>query len=124
MVFDKNKKICVIGVSHKEDKFGYRIFSDLLKAGYRAEGVNPTDGMIAGKKIYRSLKELPEKPDLLITVVPHQVTERVIEEANELGINEIWMQPGSESELAIRKAQEYKMSLVYDSCFMKEAGIW
>jgi predicted CoA-binding protein len=121
---DKEKKICVVGVSHKEDKFGYRIFADLIKAGFTVEGVNPADGEICGKKLYRTLGELPEKPDLVITVVPHQVTERIVDQAHSLGIREIWMQPGSESELAINKAEGYGISVIHHACFMREKGIW
>jgi hypothetical protein len=124
MAKDKDKNICVVGVSHKEDKFGYRIFVDLIKAGFKVEGINPTGGEICGKKLYRNLGELPGKPDLVITVVPHQVTERIVEEIHGLGIKEIWMQPGSESELAIRKAENYAISVVHHSCFMREKGIW
>ncbi len=121
---DKDKKICVAGVSHKEDKFGYRIFADLVKAGYDVYGINPAEGVIAGRKIYRGLSDLPEKPDLIITVVNHRVTERIVEEAHGLGIKEIWMQPGSESELAICKAEKYGMSVTHHACFMKEKKIW
>jgi len=121
---DKGKKICVVGVSHKEDKFGYRIFADLIKAGFTVAGVNPAGGEICGKKLYRTLGELPEKPDLVITVVPHQVTERIVDQAHSLGIREIWMQPGSESELAINKADDYGISVIHHACFMREKGIW
>ena len=124
MFGDKDKKICVVGVSHKEDKFGYRIFVDLVKAGFKVEGTNPTDGEVCGKKLYRTLGELPEKPDLVITIVPHQVTERIVDEAHNLGIKEIWMQPGSESELAISKAEKYGISVIHHACFMREKGIW
>jgi len=64
------------------------------------------------------------KIDLVITVVPARVTERVVDECKELGIKEIWMQPGSESNAAIDKAKEYGISVVSNACFMVEEGIW
>lgn len=120
----KKKTIVVIGVSHKEDKFGFKIFRDLLKNGFNVMGINPTDGEILGEKIYRNLKEINKAIDLVITVVPSSVTERIVDECKELGIKEIWMQPGSESDLAIRKAEEYGISVVSNACFMVEEGIW
>jgi len=120
----KKKIIVVVGVSHKEDKFGFRIFSDLLKNGFNVLGVNPTDGEIAGIKIYRNLKEINTKIDLVITVVPASVTERIVDECKELGIKKIWMQPGSESDLAIEKAKKSGISVVMNACFMVEEGIW
>lgn len=119
-----NKKIAVIGVSGKTEKFGYRIFKDLIAAGYIVSGVNPADGEVLGRRIYRSLREVEGPPDLVITVVPPQVTERVVEECRELGIREIWMQPGSESQKAVDKAKEYGITATYNTCFMVAMGIW
>lgn len=120
----KEKRIAVVGVLHKEEKISFRIFKDLLGAGLTVEGINPSNGSIAGREINRSLKELSIVPDLVITVVPLRVTERIVEECNELGVKEIWMQSGSESEVAIKKAKEYGISVVYNSCFMVKNGIW
>lgn len=120
----KSKKIAVIGVSHQETKFGYKIFKDLVNNGFKVYGVNPKNGEILGRKIYRKLKELEVVPDLVITVVPPKVTEEIVEECKELGVKEIWMQPGSESPAAIEKAERYGISVIYNACFMIQTGIW
>ena len=120
----KEKLIAVVGVSHKEDKFGYRIFKSLLDQGFRVEGVNPTDGEIAGKKIFRSLLDIPGQVDMVITVVNPSVTEQVVEQCRQLKIPEIWMQPGSESEKAINQAESYVIAVIHDACFMVEHGVW
>jgi len=121
---EKGKRIAVVGVSNNPDKWGYRIFRDLLNAGYPVEGINPSNGEILGKIIYRNLKMVSPVPEMVITVVPHPVTERVVEECNQLGIKEIWMQPGSESALAIEKAQSYGIKTTANACFMVKKGIW
>jgi uncharacterized protein len=120
----KDKRIVVVGVSHKEDKFGYRIFKGLLDKGFKVEGVNPTDGEIAGKKIFRSLADVPGQIDMVITVVNASVTEQVVEQCRQLNIPEIWMQPGSESEKAINQAEKYGIAVIHDACFMVEQGVW
>ena len=120
----KKKIIAVVGVSHNENRFGFKIFRDLVKNGFSVLGINPTDGEIAGRKIYRSLKEINTKIDLVITVVPARVTERIVDECKELGIKEIWMQPGSESNTAIEKAKNYGIEVTSNACFMVEKGIW
>ncbi|MFH1201628.1 MAG: CoA-binding protein [Candidatus Omnitrophota bacterium] len=118
------KVIAVVGVSERTEKFGYRIFRDLAENGYHVWAVNPNNGEILGRKIYKSLSELPEVPDLVITVVTSKVTEAIVEECKELGIKEIWMQPGSESRLAIDNAKKYGINVVYNACFMVKEGIW
>jgi len=119
----KHKKIAVIGVSAKEEKFGFRIFHDLLGIGLDVVGINPAGGEVLGKKIYRSLGEIKPAPDVVITVVPSQVTERVVGECKEFGVKELWMQPGSESDTAIQKAKDLKLNF-YAACFMAQSGIW
>lgn len=120
----KEKNIALVGVSSKEEKFGFKIFRDLLKHGFKVQGINPSGKEVLGKKIYRSLKELELKPDLVITVVPKEITERIVEECHTLGIKEIWMQPGSESEIAIQKAKSYGINVIYNRCFMLENKLW
>jgi hypothetical protein len=120
----KEKLIAVIGVSNREDKFGFKIFRDLLQAGYNVVGTHPLGTEVLGKKIYRSLREIEKVPDLVITVVPSSVTEKIIEECKELGIPEVWMQPGSDSEAAVAQARKYRIQLTYNECFMVHEGIW
>jgi predicted CoA-binding protein len=120
----QEKEIVVIGVSEREEKYGYKIFRDLIKHRFNVKGINPRNGTILGQKIYKTLGDLERVPDLVITVVPHQVTERIVQECKEMGIREIWMQPGSESEAAIKKAKDYGITVTHDDCFMVHYGIW
>lgn len=120
----KEKEIAVVGVSERTEKFGYKIFRDLLANGYKVSGVNPKGGEVLGKTVYKNLKELPVVADLVITVVPSIVTENVVETCRELGIPEIWMQPGSESEKAIENAKKYGMDVTSNACFMVKQGLW
>lgn len=120
----KEKLIVVAGVSNKEEKYGFKIFKGLIEAGFNVCGMNPVDGEVLGRKIYRNLKELKAVPDLVITVVPPVVTERIVEDCSQIGIKEVWMQPGSESTAAIEKAKAYGMTVTSDACFMVRNGIW
>ena len=116
-------KIAVIGVSDDASKYGNRIFRELLNSGYLVSGVNPKGGFILGRHIYKNLEDLEPRPDLVITVVPPAVTEKIVEQCNKLGIKNIWMQPGSESPKAEKKALEYGIRAV-TACFMVKEGLW
>lgn len=120
----RNKKIAIVGVSDNTEKFGYKIFSDLIKSNYEVYGINPRGGMVLERKIYKSLSELEIKPDIVITVVPPQITEKVVDECIQLGIKELWMQPGSESQEAIKKATESGLKTTANACIMVKSGIW
>jgi len=120
----KEKKIVVVGVSHNEEKFGHKIFRDLLKNDLDVKAVGRRGGSIFGEKIYSNLKEINEKIDIVITVVPPAVTEQIVQECIELGIKEIWMQPGSESQIAIETAENRGIKVIFNSCIMVQSGIW
>jgi predicted CoA-binding protein len=121
---DENKLIAVVGVSENLDKFGYRIFNDLLKAGFKVSAVGIKGGNVEGKSIYKSLKELPSKPDIIVTVVPPASTDKTVDDAIELGIKEVWMQPGSVSEKASKKARSAGIKVTDRGCFMVAHGVW
>ena len=57
-------------------------------------------------------------------VVPPPVTEKVVQEAHELGLDRIWMQPGAESETAIQYCQDHTMQVIYDACAMVHKRQW
>lgn len=118
------KRIAVAGVSSDENKYGHRVFRDLIDAGYDVAGINPNDGKILGKKIYKSLTEMEYVPDVVITVVQPAVTEKIVAEAAAKGVKTIWMQPGSESQPAIDLARKHGIAVTYNACIMIANGIW
>lgn len=124
MQFDKSKLIAVIGASADEAKYGHKIFRDLLKADYKVVPINPKGGKILGQKVFETLSAMEKLPDLVITVVPPEITIKIIEQCHELGIKAIWMQPGSGSEEAVNLAEKYNMQVVSNACFMRAEKIW
>lgn len=123
----KNKIIAIVGVSNNEEKYGFKIFKDLVKNNYNVYGVNPKGGEILNRKIYKNLKELKEEVkniDIVMMVVPPEISEKIVDVCNELNVKEIWFQPGSESEKAIEKAKNYRIKVTANACFMVENRIW
>lgn len=114
----------VVGVSQDPRKFGHRVFVTLLDSGYRVMGVNPKGGQVAGQPLYASLADLPEIPEVVATVVPPAATEQVTAVCAELGIEHIWMQPGSESAAAIAAARANGMTVVAHDCAMVRRKQW
>jgi predicted CoA-binding protein len=117
---DKRNVFAVVGASRDPQKYGHQVYRDLKDAGYKVYPVNPNAQEVLGDKCYPSLKELPEKPDVVVTVVPPQVTDQIVKACKELGIRKVWMQPGSESEDAVRYCKENDLEVVYNVCIMVE----
>lgn len=120
-----NKRVwAIVGASHDPAKFGNKIVRDLHNAGYTVYPVNPKGGEIEGVKVYPSLADLPEEPDVVDIVVPPAVTEKVVRQVKALGLPRVWMQPGSESEDAIRFCEEHGIAVVHDACAMINKRTW
>jgi len=117
---DSKNVFAVIGVSRDPEKYGHKVYKDLKKAGYTVYPINPKAESIDGDKCYNSLRELPERPDVVDIVVPPKITERIIKECKELGIKRVWMQPGSESEEAISFCKENDIEVIHSVCVMVE----
>lgn len=117
---DGNNLIAVIGVSLDRDKWGWKIYKELKSAGFNVYAVNPKYATVDKDTCYPDLKSLPKTPDVVITVVPPEVTEQIMVQCIELNIKKVWMQPGSESEKAITFCKDEGIELVHDACFIVE----
>ena len=116
--FMSKNKFAVIGATGDKNKNGYRIFMNLKNRGYEVFPVNPKLKELEGVTCYGKVSDIPEKVDVVDFVVPPPVTENILKECKELGLNRIWLQPGSESQAAIKYCNENNMKVVHDLCVM------
>ena len=117
---DKKNIIAVVGVSSNPQKYGNRVFFNLLENGYKVYAVHNDGGTIDRYTRYPNLKSLPEKPDVANIVVPPDITEKIVKECKELGIKKVWMQPGSESQKAIDYCSKNNIKILHGICIMVE----
>ena len=117
--FIAQKRFAVVGATSNTRKYGYKIFENLRRRGYEVYPVNPRIKELEGITCYPSLADIPVKINVVDFVVPPEVTETVLEECKRLGLNRIWLQPGSESEAAIAFCHENGMKVVHSICVMR-----
>jgi len=107
------KKVwAVVGANDDPEKFGSRIYKKLKSRGYDVYPVNPNYSDIEGDKCYKDLSSLPEKPDVIDMVVNPRHGKGVIEEAAELGIRNIWLQPGTYNDELMELVKEKGLTAV------------
>ncbi len=116
--FIAQKKFAVVGATDNPEKYGHQVLVNLKNRDYEVYPVNPRLETIEGMKCYATLSELPVKVDVVDFVVPPAATESILDECLKLGLNRIWLQPGSESEAAIRFCQENNLKVVHSVCVM------
>lgn len=85
----------IVGATDTPGKYGGRIYRDLKRKGYPVFAVNPRAETVDGDPAYSSLTALPEVPTMAVMVVPAPVGVKVIDDAAEAGIENIWVQPGA-----------------------------
>ena len=102
----------VVGASRDRSKYGNKVLRAYLQAGREAYPVNPSATEVEGLKAHPDLASLPQALHGISIITQPEVTEQVIEEAARLGIENVWMQPGAESEAAVSRAEEKGMNVI------------
>lgn len=114
--------IAVVGLSDNPERPSYQVASVLQRHGYRIIPVNPTkEGEILGEPVYKSLKDVPERIDVVdVFRSPEHVME-VVDEAIEMGYQPVlWLQQGVVNEEAAQKAADAGLPVVMDRCLWQE----
>ena len=116
----KNKKNwAVVGATNKKTRFGYKIYKKLIDNDYNVYAVNPNLEKIDNDKCYSKLEEIEGEIDVVDFVVNPKIGIHIIETVNELGIEYIWLQPGTRSR-AIRKYAEENDIKYVEGCIYAE----
>jgi uncharacterized protein len=116
--FLSQRTLAIVGVSRAGNKFGNSAYKELIEKGYTVYIVHPSGEVIDGAQSYKSLGELPEQVGGVVVVVPPEQAEKVVQEAHDLGIRRIWLQPGAEATQIIEYGDRNGMSVVSGVCIL------
>jgi acyl-CoA synthetase (NDP forming) len=87
------RTIAIAGVSEKANKFnfGLKYLEGLTEFGFKGKiyPMNPTGGEINGMTIYKSVKDIPDKVDFIISAIPAPYTPKLVDDAAEKGVRAI-----------------------------------
>jgi uncharacterized protein len=107
------QSVAVVGASRTRHKFGNKALRAYLDRGYRVFPINPHGGEIEGCKAYRSLADLPvESVDLVSMYVHPEIGVELLDAIAKLKPRELWLNPGSESDEIIARAEELDLPIV------------
>ncbi len=115
--------IAVVGATDTPGKYGGIIYRDLKSKGYRVVGVNPGREMLDGDAVFKTLADLPERPDIVNIVVPPPRTMRVLDAAVEIEDVAVWIQPGAADDAVRRRVTELQIPALIDACIMIETRV-
>lgn len=104
--FLAGKRFAVVGASRDREKYGNKVLRAYLQNSLDVVPINPGSGQIEGLESFPDLASVPGCIDGVSIVTPPSITEKVVDQALQLSIKNIWMQPGAESPRAVEVAEQ------------------
>ena len=119
-ILTSSKTIAVVGLSNKPDRPSHEIASYLKDEGYRIIPVNPVITEALGEKAYPSLRDIPERVDVVQIFRKSEDVPPIVEDAIAIGAKVVWMQSGIVNEEAAARAEAAGLKVVMDACMRAE----
>ena len=126
--FLAQKVIAVVGVSDQRETGANKNYKTFKQRGYRVYAINPRISSFDGSPCYPDLKSIPEKPEAMFMLTSPRVTEQIVQQCADLGINHVWMhclmgtKPGlaagstSVSASAVESCRKHGIAVIPGSC--------
>jgi len=114
------KTIAVVGLSDRPLRPSHGVSAYMQAQGYRIIPVNPLIEESLGERAYPSLRDVPEKIDLVDVFRRPEYVDEIVEQAIQLKIPAIWLQEDVINEPAAARARQAGMFVVMDRCILKE----
>ena len=117
------KTIAMVGASSSPDKPSHGIMKKMLAVGYRVIPVNPRETEVLGQKAFASLRDIPEKVDIVDVFRRPEDTPPIADEAVAIGAKAIWLQSGISNDETARRAEAGGLLAVMDLCIGVEHSL-
>ena len=102
------KAVAVIGASAEDGKIGNSVMKNLINGGYKGEiyPIQPKADEIMGKKVYKSVKDVPGEIDIAVFAIPANLVAQALIECGEKQVVGAILIPSGYAETGNMKGQE------------------
>src|SRR6202042_1220860 len=123
-ILERVKTIALVGASPNWNRPSYFVMKYLQGKGYRVIPVNPgaAGKEQLGEKIYASLRDIPEKIDMVDVFRASDQVGPVVDDAIAIGAKVVWMQLGVRNDAGAEKAEAAGIEVVMNRCPKIEFG--
>ena len=121
-ILRESRVLAVVGLSANWYRPSHFAAKYMLEHGYRIIPVNPQYKEVLGQKCYASLRDIPEKVDLVDVFRKASDVMPIAEDAIAIGAKVLWQQLGVKNEEAAAKARDAGLDAVMDRCVKIEHG--
>jgi len=116
------KTVAIIGASTDRSKFGNKAVRAFVRQGYTVYPVNPKETHIEGLPAFKSITEVPVRPNLVSVYLPPPVLLKVLPDIAAKGCDELWLNPGTESAAVLALAEQLKLNVI-QACSIVGIGL-
>ena len=116
------KTVAVIGASNDRNKFGNKAVRAYLQQGYTVYPVNPKETQIEGLPAFNTVGDLPTRPQRMSVYLPPDLVLRLLPDIVAVGCDELWLNPGTESEQVLAEAKRLGLNVV-QACSIVDIGV-
>jgi predicted CoA-binding protein len=121
----RTRSVAVVGVSGDSKRPSRRVTAYLIgTTEWSVYLVNPNIETAMGRKVYPSLADLPEPPDIVDVFRRTEHLPDVVDAAIAVGAGAVWFQLGLVDDDAAAKAIEAGLDVVQDHCMRVEVYRW
>ena len=114
--------VAVVGASNDRSKWGNKSVRAFQQRGYTVYPVNPSENEVEGLTAYKSISDLPERPNSVTVYVRPQVLLGLLPAIAEKGCDELWLNPGTESDAVLELAERLKLNAI-QACSIIGIGV-
>ncbi|MBI5383234.1 MAG: CoA-binding protein [Verrucomicrobia bacterium] len=116
------KTIAIIGASNDRSKYGNKAVRAFRQQGYTVYPVHPKEPAIEGLPAFASIRDVPEYPDMVSVYLPSYVLLKILPEIAARGCDELWLNPGTESDEVIAEAERLGLNVI-QACSIVGVGV-
>ena len=116
------KTIAIIGASADRAKFGNKAVRAFLQQGCTVFPVNPKETEIEGLPVFKSIADVPVRPNLISVYLPPPVVLKTLPAIAAKGCDEFWLNPGTESDEVLALAEQLKLNVI-QACSIVSVGL-
>ena len=114
--------VIILGASADRNKYGNKSLRAYQRRGYDVYPVNLRESVIEGERVYRSISEVPVRPETVTVYLPPEKLLPLLPDIAAKGCDELWLNPGAESDAVLAEARRLGLHVV-QACSILGLGI-
>ncbi len=116
------KSVAVVGASANREKFGNKAVRAFASQGFTVYPVNPRESSIEGWATFPSIREVPQRPNLVSVYLPPALALAALPDIAARGCDELWLNPGADAPEVVEAGEKLGLNVI-QACSIVAIGL-